>query len=426
MIANHGSSLQNNLQPGFNMSFERFVSFRYLRAKRKQRFISLISLISVLGVAVGVMALIVVMSVYTGFSEGLRDQIIGINSHVLVQDYSGEIAETELLRQQVEQVGGVAAATPCIYAQTLISSGSASSGIEVRGIDPVSAGKVISLDAKMISGSLDSLAANAALPAIVLGKEIARKLGVQVGGKVRLISPDGPLTPMGVMPRVQTCVVSGVFSTGMYEYDMIKGFVSLDTARRLAGMEGGGAHSLEVRVADVDKANLTAAAIQEKIGQFYSVRDWMQLNKNLFAALKLEKYGLFIALDLIILVAALNIISALVMVVMEKTKDIAILKSMGAKTGSIMRIFFYQGAVIGLGGTTLGVALGLSLCAVLKRYKIIELPSNVYPMSTMPVKVVPLDVSLIAVSAILITLAATLYPSWKASKVQPAEALTYE
>lgn len=408
------------------MSFERFVSFRYLRAKRKQKFISLISVISVLGVAVGVMALIVVLSVYTGFTEGLRDQIIGINAHILVQGFGGEIDNPALLKEQVEKINGVAAATPYVYAQALITTGGQSSGIAIRGIDPNSAAKVISLDTKMTSGTLADLAVENSLPAIILGKEIANQLRVKAGAKVRLISPSGPLTPMGVMPKVQTCVVSGIFATGMYEYDSTMGFVSLETARRLAGVEGESVHGLEVRVADIDKANLTSAAIRAQLGPAYSARDWMQLNQNLFAALKLEKIGIFIALDLIILVAALNIISALVMVVMEKNKDIAILKSMGAKTGSIMRIFFYQGMVIGLSGTALGVSLGLSLCAVLKRYKIIELPSNVYPMSTMPVKVVPMDVSIIAISAILITLAATLYPSWKASRIRPAEALTYE
>jgi lipoprotein-releasing system permease protein len=407
------------------MSFERFVSFRYLRAKRKQKFISLISVISVLGVAVGVMALIVVLSVYTGFTEGLRDQIIGINAHILVQQFGGEIDNPDQLQEEVVSVKGVVAATPYIYGQALISSGRSSAGIVLRGIDPESAGKVIKLESQMLSGSLGDLAADNGLPAIILGKDLAAQLRVSAGWKIRLISPNGPLTPMGVLPKVRTCRVTGIFETGMYEYDSSMGFVNLETARGLTGMDRG-VHGLEVRVADVDKANVTAAAIKEQLGNGYSVRDWMQINQNLFAALKLEKIGIFIALDLIILVAALNIISALVMVVMEKTRDIAILKSMGATTGSIMRIFFYQGAVIGLSGTLLGVGSGLALCALLKRYKIIELPSNVYPMSTMPVKVVPMDVTVIAVSAILITLAATLYPSWKASKIRPAEALTYE
>jgi len=407
------------------MSFERFVSFRYLRAKRKQKFISLISVISVLGVAVGVMALIVVLSVYTGFTEGLRDQIIGINAHILVQEFGGEIDNPDQLQEEVLSIDGVVAATPYIYGQALISSGKSSTGIVLRGIDPQSAGKVIKLESQMLNGTLMDLAADHGLPAIILGKDLAAQLRATAGWKIRLISPNGPLTPMGVLPKVRTCLVTGIFETGMYEYDSTMGFVNLTTARNLAGMDRG-VHGLEIRVTDVDKANMTAEAIKEKLGNMYSVRDWMQINQNLFAALKLEKIGIFIALDLIILVAALNIISALVMVVMEKTRDIAILKSMGATTGSIMRIFFYQGAVIGLSGTVLGVVSGLGLCALLKRYKIIELPSNVYPMSTMPVKVVPMDVTVIAVSAILITLAATLYPSWKASKIRPAEALTYE
>jgi len=407
------------------MSFERFVSFRYLRAKRKQKFISLISVISVLGVAVGVMALIVVLSVYTGFTEGLRDQIIGINAHILVQKFGGEIDNPDQLQKEVLSIDGVVAATPYIYGQALISSGKSSTGIVLRGIDPESAGKVIKLESQMLNGSVMDLAADHGLPAIILGKDLAAQLRVTAGWKIRLISPNGPLTPMGVLPKVRTCLVTGIFETGMYEYDSTMGFINLTTARNLAGMDRG-VHGLEIRVTNVDKANMTAAAIKKQLGNVYSVRDWMQINQNLFAALKLEKIGIFIALDLIILVAALNIISALVMVVMEKTRDIAILKSMGATTGSIMRIFFYQGAVIGLSGTVLGVFSGLGLCALLKRYKIIELPSNVYPMSTMPVKVVPMDVTVIAISAILITLAATLYPSWKASKIRPAEALTYE
>jgi len=396
-----------------------------LRAKRKQKFISLISVISVLGVAVGVMALIVVLSVYTGFTEGLRDQIIGINAHVLVQGFNGEIRSYQSLQKKVASVNGVVSATPFIYGQALISSGPSSTGIVLRGIDPATAGSVIRLESQLLKGSLSDLAETNSLPAIILGKDLATQLRVDQGSKIRLISPNGPLSPMGVLPKVLTCRVTGIFETGMFEYDSTMGFINLNTARSLNGM-GKGVNGLEVRVKDVDKADLVAAAIRQKTGRAFAVRDWMQINQNLFAALKLEKIGIFIALDLIILVAALNIISALVMVVMEKTRDIAILKSMGATTGSIMRIFFYQGAVIGLAGTILGVGGGLGLCAILKKYKIIELPSNVYPMSTMPVKVVPMDVSVIAVSAILITLAATLYPSWKASKIRPAEALTYE
>ena len=406
-------------------SFEWFVSLRYLRAKRKQKFISLITLISILGVAVGVMALIVVLSVFTGFTEGLRDQIIGVNAHALVQRFGSTINDSEEVIAKIEAVEGVEATTPYIYGQALISSATHSTGVVLRGIDAASAMRVLSIGQKMIAGQLTDLDASFEVPAIVLGRDMARQLQVGVGDRVRLISPNGPLSPMGVLPKIRTCVVAGIFETGMFEYDSTMGYINLQTARSLTDLPRG-VHGIEVRVRDIDQADRTAAAIRQALGQGYSVRDWMQLNQNLFAALKLEKLGIFIALDLIILVAALNIISALIMVVMEKNRDIAILKSMGATTKSIMRIFFYQGMVIGLSGTMLGVASGLGLCALLKRYKIIELPSNVYPMSTMPIKVVALDVTVIAVSALLITLAATLYPSWKASRIRPAEALSYE
>ena len=406
-------------------SFEWFVSLRYLRAKRKQKFISLITLISILGVAVGVMALIVVLSVFTGFTEGLRDQIIGVNAHALVQRFGSTINDSEEVTAKIEAVEGVEATTPYIYGQALISSATHSTGVVLRGIEAASAMRVLSIGQKMTAGQLTDLDTAFEVPAIVLGRDMARQLQVGVGDRVRLISPNGPLSPMGVLPKIRACVVAGIFETGMFEYDSTMGYINLQTARSLTDLQRG-VHGIEVRVRDIDQADRTAAAIRQALGQGYSVRDWMQLNQNLFAALKLEKLGIFIALDLIILVAALNIISALIMVVMEKNRDIAILKSMGATTKAIMRIFFYQGMVIGLSGTMLGVASGLSLCALLKRYKIIELPSNVYPMSTMPIKVVPLDVTVIAVSALLITLAATLYPSWKASRIRPAEALSYE
>jgi len=406
-------------------SFEWFVSLRYLRAKRKQKFISLITIISILGVAVGVLALIVVLSVYTGFTEGLRDQIIGVNAHALVQRFGTSITDTDKVRTAIEGVPGVEATTPYIYGQALISSAGQSSGIVLRGIDAASAMRVINIGRKMLDGELGDLDKPTEVPGIVLGRDMASQLQVWVGDKIRLISPNGPLSPMGVLPKIRTCQVVGIFETGMYEYDSTMGFISLETARSLTDLRQG-VHGIEVRVENIDQADRVAAAIQQVLGRGYTARDWMQLNRNLFAGLKLEKMGLFIALDLIILVAALNIISALIMVVMEKNRDIAILKSMGATTKSIMRIFFYQGMVIGLSGTVLGVAGGLGLCGLLARYKIIELPPNVYPMSTMPIKVVPLDVSVIAISAILITLLATLYPSWKASKVRPAEALTYE
>lgn len=406
-------------------AFAWFVSLRYLRAKRKQKFISLITLISILGVAVGVMALIVVLAVYTGFTEGLRDQIIGINSHVIVQSYAGAIRQPRELMAAVAATPGVVAQTPVIYTQALITSNATSSGVVLHGIDPESNQKVVAIGEKMKSGALESLNQEQP-PTIVLGSDLARALQVLPGDRVQLLAPNGPLTPMGVLPKLRVASVSGIFATGMYEYDANAGYLGLDLARSLAGLEPEAVHAIEVRVQDVERADAVAAAIGQRLGSSYVVRDWMQLNQNLFAALKLEKLGIFIALDLIILVAALNIISALIMLVMEKNRDIAILKSMGATTSAIMRIFLYQGLVIGVTGTILGVFSGLGLCHILKTCKIIELPANVYPMSTIPVKVVPADVTLIAVSALVITLLATLYPSRKAAGVQPAEALSYE
>lgn len=407
------------------MSFAWFISRRYLRAKRRQKFISLISVISILGVGLGVMALIVVLSIYAGFSDGLRDQIIGINSHVLVQSHSGKISHPGKITAIIEQVRGVRAATPYIHTQALISSHSGSSGIVLRGIDPEDADRVSQLSEKIVSGGMDKLISEQGIPAIILGSELASHLRVTTGERIRLISPDGPLTPMGIIPRVRPAIIAGIFETGMFEFDSSMGFITLETARSLAGLDFG-VHGIEVRVDRVEDAGKIADEIRRELGHGFSSRDWMQLNQNLFAALQLEKIGLFIALNLIVLVAALNIISALIMLVMEKKRAIGILKSMGASTGSIMKIFFYQGVVIGAIGTVSGVISGLGICWFLKTYPIIELPRNIYPMSTLPIEVVYTDVMIISFFAFLITLTATIYPSWKASKIKPAEALSHE
>ncbi len=407
--------------------YEWFISLRYLRAKHKHGFISLISFISVAGITVGVIALIVVLSVYSGFTDGLRDQILGLNSHIVVQQFGGTMQNYEQTREQILQIEDVEGATPYLYSQTLLSSPAGGSGAILRGIDPATAKGVINLPEQMIQGSIDDLDIEGedSIPNVILGKNLAQDLRVNVGGKVRLISPSGPLTPMGIIPKIKTCRVSGIFESGMYEYDSSLLYMSIADAQQF--LETGDiAHGIEVVVNQkkLNRADDIAAAIVESLDSRFIARDWMSMNHNLFAAFKLEKIGMFICLALIILVAALNIISALIMVVMEKSKDIAILKSMGATSASIMRIFFFQGAVIALTGTVLGVIGGLGLCELLSRYQFIELPSNVYPMTTLPIKVLPVDVVIIAVSAIVITLLATIYPSWKASKVQPAEVLS--
>lgn len=414
------------------MSYELFIGLRYLKAKRKQTFVSLITLISIAGVMVGVTALIVVIAVMNGFKEDLRDKILGVTSHVVISRFDGNISKYQEVRAKVGEVAGVKAATPFIYTQVMISSRKAISGAVLRGIEPKTASKVINLPKNLRAGSLEELEAEnkpegmRSTPGIILGNELARNIGASRGEPVTVISPLGRLTPLGRVPRSQTFRVAGIFDSGMYEYDSTIAYVSLWAAQRFLGI-GDRVTGIEVRVDDIYAADRVARAIGKALdGYPYWSRDWMRMNKNLFSALKLEKIVMFIILTLIILVAAFNIVGTLIMVVIEKTRDIAILKSMGATRRSIMKIFMIEGAVIGLVGTLLGLLGGYTLCTLLATYKFIELPSDVYYISTLPVQMNPLDVALIALAAIVITLAASVYPAWQASRFDPAEAIRYE
>lgn len=414
------------------MSYELFIGLRYLKAKRKQTFVSLITIISIAGVMVGVTALIVVIAVMNGFKEDLRDKILGVTSHVVISRFDGNISKYQEVRAKVGEVAGVKAATPFIYTQVMISSRKAISGAVLRGIEPKTASKVINLPKNLRAGSLEELEAEnkpegmRATPGIILGNELARNIGASRGEPVTVISPLGRLTPLGRVPRSQTFRVAGIFDSGMYEYDSTIAYVSLWAAQRFLGI-GDRVTGIEVRVDDIYAADRVARAIGKALdGYPYWSRDWMRMNKNLFSALKLEKIVMFIILTLIILVAAFNIVGTLIMVVIEKTRDIAILKSMGATRRSIMKIFMIEGAVIGLVGTLLGLLGGYTLCTLLATYKFIELPSDVYYISTLPVQMNPLDVALIALAAIVITLAASVYPAWQASRFDPAEAIRYE
>lgn len=414
------------------MNFELFVSLRYLLAKRRQTFISLITFISIAGVAVGVTALIVVLAVMNGFQDDLRRRILGITSHMVVGSFNGPFSDYRALMQDIEKEPGVVAATPFVYAQVMVSSGKNVSGAILRGIDPQSAAKVINIQENMIRGNLADLlpeqSSDSGSPprqGIILGVELCNNLGIRQGEWVTIISPSGRLTPMGQVPKSKLFQVTGIIQSGMYEYDNTLAYISLTVAQQFLGL-GDAVSGIEVKLDDIYGARQIAESLRSRLSLPYWVRDWMQMNRNLFSALKLEKVVMFIILTLIILVAAFNIVSSLIMLVMEKTRDIAILKAMGATTASIRKIFVMEGFLIGTSGTLLGLLGGFVLCSLLKKYQFIELPRDVYYISTLPVKMEALDAAMIALAAILISLVATLYPSRQAAKLDPAEALRYE
>lgn len=376
---------------------------------------------------IGVMALIIVLAVMTGFTNELRNKILGINSHIVVQRLGDVLDDYKTTEERLKEIPGVIATTPYLYAQTMITSSSSGTGAILRGIDPESASSVIKLQEHLQIGDISNLSDTdeaGHVPGIILGSELAQQLRVYRNDKIKLLSSSGPLTPIGIIPRIRTCRVVGIFKTDMYEYDSSMAYVSLQTAQEFLELDGT-VHGIELKLADIYQADTIAKQIVEHLGSTFIAKDWMRMNKNLFSALQLEKTALSIIVALVVLVAAFNIVSTLIMVVMEKTKDIAILKSMGATSGNIMKIFIYEGLVIGISGTTLGILGGLATCKILSKYQFIKLP-DVYPISTLPVNVIPHDVILIAASAIIITFAATLYPSWQASRVDPAAAMRYE
>ncbi len=415
------------------MSFEFFVSLRYLKAKRKQTFISIITFISIGGVTLGVMALIVVLAVMSGFENDLKNKILGLNAHVLVLSWDNQVAHYAQLAGQVEKVPGVTGATPFILTQVLLNTPQKVTGAVLRGLEVDSARKVIILDRIIRTGSWKALEApagensetGASLPGIILGQELAKQLGLSLGDPVSVVSPLGEVSPLGRVPKMRPFRLAGTFESGMFEYDSTIAFISLAQAQSFLAMPGR-VTGLEVKTRDIYEADRIAKEIKARLGFPYWTKDWMRMNKNLFSALKLEKLVMFIILALIILVAAFNIVSSLIMVVMEKTKDIAVLKSMGATAGSIMKIFVLEGLIIGVVGTTLGLIGGIGLCEILKKYQFIHLPSDVYYISSLPVLMKGPDILLIVVAAIGITFVATLYPAWQASRLDPVEALRYE
>jgi len=409
------------------LPFEYYVGLKYLLAKRKQTFISIITFISVGGVAVGVSALIIVLAVMSGFERELKDRILGATAHVHVTSLDGSIADPAKVVDNVLQVEGVTGASPYLFSQVMLSSGAAATGGILRGVDLSTIGTVTRLPRDIRVGRLEDLEDKPAggLPRVILGKELAANLGVAVGDIVEILVPGGNVTPLGAFPRVERFRVSGLFESGMYEYDSSFAYVALAEAGRLLGISGR-VTGIEVRVREIYSAGKVANRIRERLGYPYWAKDWMQSNRNLFSALKLEKVVMFIILALIVMVAAFNIISTLIMVVMDKTKDIAVLMSMGATRRTVRRIFALEGLLIGIVGTVAGTLLGGVLCLLLSRYQFIRLPSDVYYISTLPVDLSPGILLLVGASSILICFLATFYPSRQASRIDPAEAIRYE
>jgi lipoprotein-releasing system permease protein len=409
------------------MSFELFIGLRYLKAKRKQTSISVMTLITVVGIMTGVMALIIVLSVMNGFREDLVTKILGVQPHILVRSYGGSFGGYEGLSEKINGIEGVQATTPYIYSEVLVrNTDYATSGALLRGIDTRSVEKVIDIGPMIKEGFLSSLdETHEGLPAIIVGTELARQLGVRPGNILTVTSPQGRLTPLGPIPANRDYRVTALFDSKMYQFDASLVFVSLKELQDFLGLEDR-VLGIEVKVKDVNKSDAIGKVIQEELGYGYWAQDWKAANRSLFSAIELEKLVMFIILTLIVLVGALNIISTLVTGVVEKTRDVAILRAMGATSRGIMRIFMLQGLLLGIVGTVAGLVSGLGICHLLSKYIHIHMPTDYYGLSTLPVRVERLDVLLVVIAAVLISFLATLYPSWHASRLNPVEALRYE
>ncbi len=415
------------------MNYEFFIGLRYLKARRRETFISLITVISVLGVMIGVMTLNVVMAVMSGFEETLRDRLLGINAHISVVRSGDQMRDYERIIGLLKKQKDVVAASPTIYGQVMLTSGTRVSGVVVRGIDPARADEVVDLKGYLLKGDLADLDSQHAinvderkvlLPGIILGERLAAQLGLFQGSPVQVVSPLGSPTAIGVIPKLRRFVVTGILKTGMSEIDSAVVLMGIAEAQKFFNLEGA-ATNIEVKIRDVKDARAVADRLQQQLGFPYFAEDWTRLWPNLFSALQLEKTVYFLVLLLMVLVGAFNIVSTLVMIVMEKRKDIAILRSMGATQQSIRKIFLFKGCVIGVVGTVSGVVLGLLLCALIAEYEF-ALPEGMFLISTVPVRVYWSNFLVVAIASFIVCLLASIYPSRQAAKLDPVEIIRYE
>ena len=429
------------------MNFELFIARRYLRAKRRQAVIGIITVISIVGVAAGVASLVIALAINNGFRQDLQDRLLGSSSHVnLLRVESDGIKNWQALMEKLSKQPHVAAAAPAIYEQVLISRGPRARGAVLKGLIPQDEMRVSDLLKTVRLGSLDALnqpAADrevsptqpddlsavqgrvAAMPPIILGKDMADNLGAGVGSVVLVTSPQGELTPFGMVPKYYRFRVAGIFNSGFYDYDYSWSFTRLSDAQRLFGI-GDEISVLEFKVDDIYQAGEIGHELENAAGPGFMATNWMEQNKAIFRALRLERLVTFITIGLIVFVAALNILISLIMMVMEKTRDIAVLMSMGTRKSQIRRIFVAQGVLIGVIGTAIGLVLGYTLSWVGGHYHVLSLAPEVYSIDYVPFAPRAIDGVAVAVVAIGISLVATIYPSWSAARILPAEALRYE
>jgi len=411
------------------MPFELRIALRYLTARRKQAFISVISAISMLGVIVGVMALFIALGLMTGLQTEIREKILGSTAHISVYRSGNEgIAEYRQVVEALRRAPGVLGAAPVVYGKAILwgPTGSAAPAT-LKGVVPTDEKTVTKVATQMEEGTFDALesAPVDGLPPILLGRDLAARLNVGPGDVVTVTTPQGQLSPMGVLPGRKKFRVAGTVRSGLFEFDSAWAYLSLAAAQRIFD-QGDQASLVEARVADMFRVKEAALGIVGHLGEGYSTTDWIEMNHSLFSALWLEKTAIAITIGLIVLVAALNIVATLILMVMEKHKDIAVLVSMGASRGAITRIFMLQGTLIGTAGTLVGAALGWGACQVLDRYRVIRVPEDVYQIAYVPFRLLPGDAAIVVAGAILVCLLATLHPARGAARLDPAEALRYE